>query len=847
MEYTNNSLFSSWDAITSDSSRIDIIDRPVIKDLSFNIYPPLYTNIDPYSHESHISDISVPEGSNIEIIISKILDIDKSWIDLGISKEFFFNYNDKYYLELNPKQNETIEIGCIHKNGLENNPKPNYRINIIPDFPPEINILAPKSEIEIDDTNEIGISYQARDDYMISDAKLKYYVISPDYLVNDTTFYIENIPIINQDIVTGEYIFSLDNLFLAPDDEVHLKIIVSDNNASGSSIAESDIIVARLPSLEELYNRMDEENEDIMDDFYDIENNIDDIGRLMEDVKLDLLKENDLSWDQQEELKNTVEQIEAIATQMENIQDAMTKLQNQAEKNNLLDEKMIEKYDKFQNLLDEIMTPELIEAMEKLQEAMSDMDYEKMLDAVENFEYDLEMFEQQIDRLIDMFEIALAEQKLDELSKSIESMLETQTDVVENLESEEINFNDLASKQRYQEEKFKSFENLLDDAISSIEDISEDTSDNLQSLADNSIMKQTKDNLTNTRQKMQDQNLENSRSSAQQSAQSLEELSSMVNQIQEEFNNRMIDEIRSELLSIIHGMLYISSNQENLITRSKGIHSRNPVLPSLARTQNVIMIENNFINKKILELSKKTFHITPEIARAMGKTHNSISKSISFLEQKQIFQSRQEQDIIIENQNLTINLLLESLKQMQESGSASGFQSFMEQLENISNQQQGINNGTMQMGQMGMASQMNMMEQLMKQQESLKEQLGDLLSSNPGQDQGGLGKAKDDMEEVVKDFKKSDVDRETIDRQQQILSRLIDSQKSLNQREYSNKRKSETASGELQYLGPSGLPMDMGERDRQLSEAMKSALNENLPVEYNKLINNYFKGLYNGD
>ena len=153
----------------------------------------------------------------------------------------------------------------------------------------------------------------------------------------------------------------------------------------------------------------------------------------------------------------------------------------------------------------------------------------------------------------------------------------------------------------------------------------------------------------------------------------------------------------------------------------------------------------------------------------------------------------------------------------------------------------------MQMGQMGMASQMNMMEQLMKQQESLKEQLGDLLSSNPGQDQGCRGKAKYDMEEVVKDFKKSDVDRETIDRQQQILSRLIDSQKSLNQREYSNKRKSETASGELQYLGPSGLPMDMGERDRQLSVAMKSALNENLPVEYNKLINNYFKGLYNGD
>ena len=121
-----------------------------------------------------------------------------------------------------------------------------------------------------------------------------------------------------------------------------------------------------------------------------------------------------------------------------------------------------------------------------------------------------------------------------------------------------------------------------------------------------------------------------------------------------------------------------------------------------------------------------------------------------------------------------------------------------------------------------------------------------MLSENPGQGEGGLGKAKDDMEDVVDDFKRGDVTRETIDRQQQILSRLIDSQKSLNKRDYSNNRKSETGN-EFQYLGPSGLPIDMGDRDKELSDAMRSALDENLPIEYNKLINNYFKGLYNGD
>ena len=98
--------------------------------------------------------------------------------------------------------------------------------------------------------------------------------------------------------------------------------------------------------------------------------------------------------------------------------------------------------------------------MEKLQKAMEKMDYDEMLRAVENFEYDLEMLEDQIDRLIDMFEIAIAEQKLDELSKSIESIAESQKEIIDALDSENMDFEKLASNQRYQEERFKNFQSL---------------------------------------------------------------------------------------------------------------------------------------------------------------------------------------------------------------------------------------------------------------------------------------------------------------------------------------------------------------------------------------------------
>ena len=55
-----------------------------------------------------------------------------------------------------------------------------------------------------------------------------------------------------------------------------------------------------------------------------------------------------------------------------------------------------------------MMTPELMDALQKMQEAIDEMNLEKMLEAAENFEYNLQQFEQQLDRFIEMFELAIA-------------------------------------------------------------------------------------------------------------------------------------------------------------------------------------------------------------------------------------------------------------------------------------------------------------------------------------------------------------------------------------------------------------------------------------------------------
>jgi BMFP domain-containing protein YqiC len=320
----------------------------------------------------------------------------------------------------------------------------------------------------------------------------------------------------------------------------------------------------------------------------------------------------------------------------------------------------------------------------------------------------------------------------------------------------------------------------------------------------------------------------------------------MAQDIQSQFQEDTVDEMLRKFLALIRNLLYISQEQENLIRETEGLRSRSPKLIETAVKQDRILRQNQQFMIQLAELSRETFHISPQIAAAIGRTKTAMDRTIAKLEQKQTATAKKGMKNILSGLNEIANLLLESANQMQMSGSGSGMAQFMEQMEQMSQQQQGINQSTMNLPQLGMMAQQQMMEQLQKQQEELKQKLEELLGENPGQQSGGLSKASEDMEEVIDDFRRRQVDRRTQERQQRILSRMLDSQKSLTQKDYSEKRKSNTGE-EIIYSGPTGLPSDMGEREMLLINAMESALQEGHSREYQNMMKQYFRSLQKGE
>ena len=334
----------------------------------------------------------------------------------------------------------------------------------------------------------------------------------------------------------------------------------------------------------------------------------------------------------------------------------------------------------------------------------------------------------------------------------------------------------------------------------------------------------------------------NSTTQAQSAKNNMNEIAVMVQEVQNQFQNEITKKLTKEFIIIIDNLLSISNQQEQIIEESKTIRSNSPSLKIINRKQDSIDRQLNQITKQLIDLSNSTFFVNPQINRLIGKLKSSISDIIANFEQKKISNGKTQQLESLKNLNTITFLLLLSMEEMQNSNSASGYEKFMESLEKMSNQQQGINQGTMQLGQFGMMQQKSMMQQLLEQQQQLQQQLEQLIGDNPGEETGGLSKANEDMEEVISDFQKNNITRKTHGRQQKILSRMLDSQKSLTQKDYSKKRKSKTSS-DFDVSSINEMPNNYGERDLFYINAMEAALDKGLPKEYQKITRIYFLNL----
>jgi len=190
---------------------------------------------------------------------------------------------------------------------------------------------------------------------------------------------------------------------------------------------------------------------------------------------------------------------------------------------------------------------------------------------------------------------------------------------------------------------------------------------------------------------------------------------------------------------------------------------------------------------------------------------------------------------------------------MNPTSSGGGMMSLMQQMQNMSQQQMGLNKLTQAMNQGGELTQQQMgqIQRLAQEQRMIQKSMGEL--SKEAKEAGlskklsaNLDQILNDLREVVSGMESQKIDDELVQAQERILSKMLDAQRSINERDFEKRRESE--SGKVySRSSPEALNLSSKEnRDKIRAELMKLG-KEGYTKDYQELIRKYFEALETKD
>jgi hypothetical protein len=205
--------------------------------------------------------------------------------------------------------------------------------------------------------------------------------------------------------------------------------------------------------------------------------------------------------------------------------------------------------------------------------------------------------------------------------------------------------------------------------------------------------------------------------------------------------------------------------------------------------------------------------------------------------------------------NQAAMMMKSSMESMMQGGGQGGMMSLMQQLQRMSGEQMNLNNLTQMLQRMqqgGLTPQQQLdMQRLAQQQQIIQKSLQQLnqeakISGQSKKLPTDLDNILKKMQEVITDMQGEKLGDDLIQKQENILSKLLDAQRSINERDYEKERESRTSEtvvrespGELDLTNPNSL--------NKIQDELNKAVKEGYLRDYEDLIRKYYETLQKED
>lgn len=847
--------YASADGIKSEIYKIDVINRPVITDFELNIIPPAYSKIQTITQKDN-GNITALLGSKIKLRINSSRQLSKAVISFGdnSTKQMLIN-NTNAYGEFNVSKEINYQILIEDTQGISNINPINYSIKIIYDELPSIEMISPNEDIKLSNDNRVSLISKIKDDYGFTKLNLNYKLTSSKYRQPAKEFSAVPIPI-NKELKEDEvyYTWDLSPLVLAEGEILSYYLEIFDNdNVSGPKSAKTKIYTVQVPSIDELFAEAENTQQDAAKELEETLKESEKLNLEMQKISNDL-KQNkrDISWQEKEQIERTAEKFKELMQKADEISQKLSEMQNNLMQNNLLSEETLQKYNELQKLLDEMSSDEMREAFKQLQETLQSLMRDNVQMSLEELKANEEYFKKSLERTVNLLKRIQVEQKIDELIKRTEDLSKKINELKSKTEQGNLSDKQMRDELSNRQEDVTRDLNSLEEEMKKLEDKMSE----LKDLPKEQLQKAMEEFDKQNNQELSEEALkELQQMQKQQAIKNLQQLSSNMSSMNRHFKNmqsamQQMNQLKTyyDMMKILDDLLTLSKMQEQLKKETEKLNYNSQEFSKNSRLQNEMQSSLNKILQKMTELSQKTFAITPEMGKALGKSFSEMQQSINALQNRNAAVAVQFQKGAMEHLNEAASLIKGGMDQMMNGGQGGGMMSLFQQLQQLVQQQMNLNQLTQMLNQ-GKLSQemMSQLQRLAQEQELIRKSLEQLNkeAQQSGQSKrlaANLEKIAEEMKEVVTNLQTKKLNDELVKQQERILSRLLDAQRSINERDFEKNRQSNTGK-DIARKSPPELILSTDEGKNKLRDELQKAIREGYKKDYEDLIRKYFEAL----
>lgn len=719
----------------------------------------------------------VPQGTRLQFVFHT-RDCDSLFITLDSLTTGHTAVKDEVSLDFTAASAFQFDLICRNPWSAQFDPI-RFIVDVIPDAYPDIRVESFDEEL----STKVYFSGLLADDYGFS--KLLFHCNIKQPVERD-----EVLPVVFDRSATRTSFFyhiDLDSLGVLPCQHVEAFFEVWDNDGfHGPKSKRSEVFDFYKPSLAALDSLAEQTENDILER---MASKSEEASKLRDDIEKmlqELTAKKDLDWTDKEKIKELLEKQTAMEEEWNRLQEEQERLSEFMKEHNLANEELRKKQEQISELFEQVIPEELRKMMEEIDKLLGEMPRERMQELLQNMKQDNQKLQDLLDRNLSLLEQLKMEKELNELIDQL-------TELGEELESGSDSLTAEEAKESF-EEMMQTFDSLMDRNQQLTEPFNLQQDEAMEESIKEDLDQGNKQEAGSKMKKMAD---------------------SMMMDMMMGGDEQLAEDARMVRV-LLENVVRSSHQQEDLMTSLGRLRTDDPSLSAMIVHQKELASNFELVEDSLRAMALRQPAIQNFVFDELATIDHQMEVAMKYMNDLRFSLAVSNQQRALASMNNLALMLAESLENME--SMMMGAACNTSGNKNPKPGQKGKSMQQMKQLQEQLGQQLKQLQQQMQQQkqdqqsmshseefarmaaeqEMIRKSMQDMLEEMKKNGQlgdDGLNQIMKDMERLEEDLVNKKINKQTIERNRQILSRMLESEKAQEKRDQDEKRKSNEYKG----------------------------------------------------